>query len=112
MLRGLFYFWFLPIAFFWSWYFISLYDLGMGIKFFSPEIHQTVFQLYGSVLGIDPDLIPAMVAKALVVDSAIVFGLVVLRKHRAIARFVAARRPIQLQSGLVAVSEESLSKAP
>jgi hypothetical protein len=52
-----------------------------------------------------------MVAKALVVDTAIVFGLIVLRKHRAIARFAVAKWRGSLQSGLVA-SEDSLSKAP
>lgn len=112
MIRGLFLFWFLPIAFFWSWYFLSLNDLGFGLFFFSRELHDLVFQTYGATLGIDPAALPGMVAKALAVDTVIVFALVVLRKHRAIARFIVSKRGGHSQSRLAAASEESLSRAP
>ncbi|KQT48828.1 hypothetical protein ASG43_08265 [Aureimonas sp. Leaf454] len=117
MIRGLFTFWFLPIAIFWSWYFASSNDLGPDSMFFSRVFYDRVFGTYGAVLGIDPGAIPGMVAKALVVDTAIVFGLIVLRRHRSIARFVAARlvkadRRSVFHADLVSASEDSLSKAP
>ena len=112
MIRGLLIFWFLPIAFFWSWYFLSFYDLGFGLFFYSRELHDMVFQTYGDLLGVDPFAIPGMVAKALVVDSAIVFALVALRKHRAIARYIVSRCAGRGQSGFARASDESLSSAP
>ncbi len=98
MIRGLLLLWLLPIAFFWSWYFISLHDLGFGLFFFSRELHEMVFEIYGSTLGVDPAALPGMVAKALVVDTAIVFSLVALKKHRAIARFIVSKRSARSQS--------------
>lgn len=112
MIRGLVVFWFLPIAFFWSWYFISLHDLGFGLFFYSRELHDMVFAVYGATLGVDPALLPGMLAKVLLVDSSIVFGLIALRKHRAIARFIASKRTKRLQSGFAVASDESLSRAP
>lgn len=112
MIRGLVLFWFLPIAFFWSWYYISYYDLGFGLFFYSRELHDMVFAVYGATLGVEPEALPGMLAKVLMVDSSIVFGLIALRKHRAIARYIVSRRTGSLPSVFASASDESLSKAP
>ena len=75
-------FWGAPLGFFWGWYFLSLYDINMGTMFLSRDLHDLVFQVYGEILGVDPAAVPAMVAKACMVDTLIVLGLYALRRRR------------------------------
>ena len=89
-MRALFWFWFTPLAVFWSWYYLSLNDAGA--IFFSRELHDHVFGIYGDLLGIDPHSIAPMIAKALVIDSFILGGIVAFRRRRRIAEWWRQRR--------------------
>ena len=54
---------------FWGWFFLSLNDMNFGYVMLTRQVHDLVFQLYGDMLGIDPAIIPAMVARACVFDG-------------------------------------------
>ena len=71
--------WFVPLALFWGWYALSANDWNMGMLFFSREIHDKVFEIYGRTLGVDPALIPGMAAAACAFDSAIVLAIAAFR---------------------------------
>lgn len=89
-MRYILYFWALPLGLFWAWYFLSASDAGL--LFFTREIHDRVFLLYGLVLGIDPASLPPLVARACVVDTAIIFGIFGFRRRREISAWVRATR--------------------
>ncbi len=91
-MRYILLFWAAPLGFFWGWYFLSLNDISMGTSFFSRKLHDLVFTIYGNVLGIDPQLIPALVAKACVVDTLLIAAIYAFRKRSAIIQWVKAAR--------------------
>jgi len=76
--------WAMPLALFWGWYALAVNDLHFGLSPLSREAHDLVFGLYGNVLGIEPATIPALVAKACVIDTLILLGIVAFRRRRAI----------------------------
>lgn len=78
-MRVLLLLWFVPLVLFWGWYGLSANDWNMGTLFFSREIHDKVFEVYGRVLGVDPALIPGMAAGACAFDSAIVLAIAAFR---------------------------------
>ncbi len=80
-------FWALPMSFFWGWYFMSLNDYSLGTQFLSNEMHQLVFSIYGHVLGVDPSEIPAMVAKACIFDTILIFGILAFRRRTQIRQW-------------------------
>ncbi|RCS21993.1 hypothetical protein DUT91_20830 [Phyllobacterium salinisoli] len=91
-MRYLLIFWAGPLALFWGWYFLSLNDISFGTTFFSREMNDLVFEVYGNVLGIDPQAIPPLAARACVIDSLILFAIIAFRRRRDIlARFQAWR---------------------
>lgn len=81
-MKWLLVFWAGPIFFLGSWYGLSYYDISFGTFFYSRDMHDLVFQIYGQVLGIPPEQVPPLVLKAVIVDTIIVFGLIGLRRHR------------------------------
>ncbi|TIT88100.1 MAG: hypothetical protein E5W55_27250, partial [Mesorhizobium sp.] len=87
-MRALFVFWAAPLVLFWGWFFLSLNDMNFGYVMLSRQLHDLVFQLYGQMLGIDPAIIPGMVARACVFDSFLLAGLVAFRRRRQIAEWV------------------------
>jgi Family of unknown function (DUF6105) len=96
-MRYILMFWALPMGFFWGWYFLSLNDLSFGFQFFSRRMHDIVFHIYGSILGIDPAAIPAMVARACVFDTFLIFGILAFRRRAAIRSWLAEfRKPAHL----------------
>ena len=103
-------FWAGPVVFLGSWYWLSYYDISFGIFMFSRQVHDLVFQVYGHALGIPPESIPPLVARAIAFDSLIVFAIIALRKRKAIAAWWKGRQ----STGPVAdlASRESLSSAP
>lgn len=115
-MRKLLALWIGPLAFFWGWYFLSLNDLG-GV-FFSRALHDQVFNMYGTLLGIEPTAIPGMIAEALAVDSLILFAIIAFRRRRRIAAWWESRRACEQDAvaapayGTYGRSEESLSSAP
>ena len=59
---------------FWGWFFLSLNDMNFGYVMLSAKVHDLVFELYGEMLGIDPAIIPGMVAETCVFDGLLLIG--------------------------------------
>lgn len=91
-MRSFLIFWAGPLGFLWGWFFLSYYDLSMGMYFFSREMHDLVFQIYGNALGIAPESIPPLVARACIVDTGLVLCLIAFRRRRKIIAWVKAWR--------------------
>ncbi|CAN7261259.1 MULTISPECIES: DUF6105 family protein [Ensifer] len=77
--------WACPVMFLAAWYGLSYYDMSFGFFMLTRQTHDLVFQVYGNVLGIPPESIPPLVARAIIVDSFIVFGIIAFRKRRELA---------------------------
>ncbi len=104
-------FWAGPILFLGGWYWLSYYDMSFGIFMFTRHVHDLVFQVYGHILGIPPESIPPLVARAIAFDSILVFSIVGFRKRKVIRAWWIARQ--SARSGISALpSKESLSRAP
>ena len=56
--------WALPLGLFWGWFGLSYYDVNFGYLILSRQVHDLVFDLYGQILGLAPEQIPWLVAKA------------------------------------------------
>ncbi len=84
--------WVSPLALFWGWYFLSLNDINFGYLILSRRLHDLVFQLYGEMLGIDPTMIPGLVARACIFDTFLVGCLIALRRRKAIIAWVREQR--------------------
>jgi hypothetical protein len=91
-MRSFLIFWAGPLGFLWGWYFLSYYDLSMGVYFFSREMHDLVFTIYGNALGIAPESIPPLVARACIFDTGLVFCLMAFRRRRQIIAWAKAWR--------------------
>lgn len=91
-MRSFLIFWAGPLGFLWGWFFLSYYDLSMGMYFFSREMHDLVFRIYGNALGIAPESIPPLVARACIVDTGLVLCLIAFRRRRKIVAWVKAWR--------------------
>lgn len=98
-------FWAGPLSFFWGWYFLSLNDINFGTTFFSRPLHDLVFKVYGNILGVSPDAVPAMAAEACVVDTLILLALLAFRHRRALWRRAVRLRDSFSGSGAVRVPE-------
>ena len=86
--------WASPLALFWGWYFLSLNDVNFGYIMLTRQVHDLVFRLYGEMLGIDPTIIPALVARACILDTLIIVAIFAFRRRRAIfvrLRYIRAR---------------------
>jgi hypothetical protein len=100
-----------PVALLGSWYGLSYYDISFGFFMLTRQTHDLVFEVYGNVLGIPPETIPPLVARAIAVDSLIVLAIIAFRKRKAIVTWW--RRRQSSGKELEAVRrEESLSSAP
>ena len=109
-MRALLIFWAAPLGFFWGWYFLSLNNLNFGTNFFSRDLHDLVFTIYGNILGLDPDTIPALVARACVVDTLIILAIFAFRKRASIKKWCNEKRT--QRSDTVDPSNLILSNAP
>ncbi|MER8897369.1 DUF6105 family protein [Mesorhizobium sp. M0676] len=87
-MRTLFALWAAPLALFWGWFFLSLNDINFGYVMLSRQLHDLVFQLYGQMLGIDPAIIPGMVARACIFDGFLLMALWAFRRRRNITAWV------------------------
>lgn len=103
--------WAMPVAFLGGWYGLSYYDMNFGFFMLTRETHDLVFRIYGNILGIPPQDLPPLVARAIVVDSFLVLGLIAFRRRRKIAAWWRERRQASSSSD-VAASRDSLSSAP
>lgn len=95
-----------PVALLGSWYWLSYYDMSFGFYMLTRETHDLVFQIYGNILGLPPESLPPLVARAIVVDSLIVFAILAFRKRKQIAAWWTGRQ------STARASAESLSSAP
>ncbi|QPC87629.1 hypothetical protein GA830_13385 [Mesorhizobium sp. NBSH29] len=82
MLRALFGLWLAPIILFWGWYFLSVNDINFGFIILSRRLHDLLFELYGQLLGIDPEIIPGLVARACVFDGFLVSLIIAYRRRK------------------------------
>ncbi|NTJ42130.1 hypothetical protein G6L28_05885 [Agrobacterium larrymoorei] len=98
-----------PVALLGSWYSLSYYDMSFGVFMLTRQAHDLVFQIYGNLLGIPPETLPPLVARAIAFDSLIVFTIIVFRKRAAITAWWRRRQSSEAAS---LASAESLSKAP
>ncbi|ESZ23826.1 DUF6105 family protein [Mesorhizobium sp. M1066] len=90
-MRYIFGFWAAPMAIFWGWFYLSANDINFGYTMLSRQMHDFFFQLYGQMLGIDPAIIPGMVAKTCVFDGLLLMALWAFRRRREIAGWVRQR---------------------
>ncbi|MDX8524939.1 DUF6105 family protein [Mesorhizobium sp. MSK_1335] len=91
-MRTLFALWVAPMAIFWGWFFLSLNDMNFGYVMLTRQLHDFVFELYGQMLGIDPAIIPGMVARTCIFDFFLLMGLWAFRRRRNIAEWIRQRR--------------------
>src|SRR6266545_1376391 len=91
-MRILFALWLAPLALFWGWFFLSLNDVNFGYVMLTRQLHDFVFQLYGEMLGVDPALIPGMVAKACVFDGLLLTAFWAFRRRPVIGGWIRIMR--------------------
>lgn len=104
--------WALPILLLGSWYGLSYNDMNFGVFMLTRQAHDLVFAVYGNALGLPPETIPPLVARAIVVDSLVVFSIMGFRRRRKIAAWWRARQSASLVESGVLPNAESLSSAP
>ena len=104
--------WALPITILGAWYGLSYYNMSFGVFMLTRDAHDLVFQIYGNVLGIAPETIPPLVARAIVVDSLILFAIIGFRRRRQIKAWWLARQAKSSDASDMRASPESLSSAP
>ncbi len=91
-MRALLIFWGLPIGFFWGWYYLSLNDISFGTLFFSRQMHDLMFTIYGNILNIEPAAVPAVIAKTCIVDTFLLASIVAFRRRKDIRAWWARRK--------------------
>lgn len=74
--------WITPLTLLGGWYGLSYHDINFGYRILSRELHDLVFAIYGSMLGMAPEAIPPLVLKAIVVDTGLVLGFILLKRRR------------------------------
>lgn len=74
--------WIMPIILLGGWYGLSYYDLNFGFRILTRDLHDLVFAIYGNLLGIPPEEIPMLVLKAIIFDSFLVLGFIVIKRRR------------------------------
>ena len=100
-----------PVSFLGAWYYLSYYDMSFGIFMLTRQMHDLVFDIYGKILGIPPETIPPLVARAIAFDSLLVFAIFGFRRRAAVIAWWKRRQ--SSKSGKLALpSADSLSKAP
>lgn len=92
MMRYILLFWALPLGLFWGWFFLSYHDVNFGLLFLSRDFHDFGFAIYGNILGIAPETIPPLVAKACVVDTLLIMAVFAVRRRREILDWLRDRR--------------------
>lgn len=109
-MRWVFAVWAFPMVFIWGWYFLSYYDINFGYIMLSRQVHELVFEIYGNQLGVDPKLVPWLVAKVCIFDTLLIVAIWAFRRRRAIAAWIRSKREARTveQSYPEAASSSSL----
>ena len=84
--------WAAPLIIFWGWFGLSFYDIHFGYVMLSRPLHDLVFELYGEMLGIDPAIIPWLVAKACVLDTLLLLAFWAFRRRRELGAWLRSQR--------------------
>ncbi len=71
--------WAIPLCLLGSWYGLSYHDINFGYRILSRDLHDLVFMIYGDILGMPPEDVPGLALKAILLDTVLVIGIVVLR---------------------------------
>ncbi|MGG6895371.1 MULTISPECIES: DUF6105 family protein [Rhizobium] len=103
--------WAAPVSFLGAWYYLSYYDMSFGIFMLTRQMHDLVFEIYGKILGIPPETIPPLVARAIAFDSVLVFAIYGFRRRAAIIEWW-CRRQASRSDKVALPSADSLSNAP
>lgn len=74
--------WITPLTLLSGWYGLSYYDINFGYRILSRDLHDLVFMIYGDLLGMAPEAIPPLVLKAIIVDTVLVLGFILLKRRR------------------------------
>ena len=74
--------WIIPIVLLGTWYGLSFYDINFGFHILTRDLHDLVFTIYGNILGIPPESIPPLVLKAIILDTFLVIGFIVIKRRR------------------------------
>ncbi len=98
--------WACPVAALAAWYWLSYNDISFGIYMLTRQTHDLVFEVYGGILGVSPESLPPLVARAIAVDSLVVLAIIAVRKRRQIAAWWRGRQ------SAARARAESLSNAP
>lgn len=104
-------FWGGPILLLGSWYWLSLNDMSFGFFMLTREAHDLVFRIYGNVLGIPPETIPPLVMRAIVVDTIVLYSIIVFRRRKKIIAWWKRRQLASSERNALS-RDESLSRAP
>lgn len=91
-MKYLLWLWLTPLTLFWGWFGLSYYDVNFGLLIFSRQLHDLVFNIYGSLLGIEPSTIPVLFLKACIFDTFLIFGIIAFRKRKQIRAWWNNRR--------------------
>lgn len=91
-MRYVFAVWALPLIIFWGWFGLSYYDINFGYLMLSRQIHDIYFQMAGQILGMAPETIPWLIARALVFDTLILMSIWAFRRRREITAWVKQKR--------------------
>lgn len=103
-------FWGFPVIFLFGWYTLSYFDISFGIFMLSREANDLVFKIYGDILGLPPETIPPLVARAIAFDSLIVFAIYLFGRRAAIMKWWKGRQSSVSVANLA--SDDSRSSAP
>jgi hypothetical protein len=110
-MKWIVFFWALPLAILGSWYTLSYYDINFGYLILSRQMHDVVFQIYGNILGLPPQDIPPLVAKAIVFDTLLLAGIISFRRRKAIIAWWRGRQSSNAPVASLKI-DDSLSSAP
>ncbi|WP_421868484.1 DUF6105 family protein [Pararhizobium sp.] len=114
-MKWFFILWAGPVILLTAWYGLSYYDMSFGFFMLTRQTHDLVFTIYGNVLGIPPETIPPLVARAIAFDSLLVFAIIAYRKRREISAWYKRRFPPAQPSEAAAApfaKDANLSSAP
>jgi len=103
VIRYLLVFWAIPLGSFWAWFSLSYFNAGLGTIYLTRGFHDLYFQVCGELLGMDPEKIPFLIAKACVIDTLVIFGLIALGRWRRILDWINAPRRARVSTSALAI---------
>ncbi|MDD9909992.1 MAG: DUF6105 family protein [Ahrensia sp.] len=83
--------WIGPLALLGLWYGLSVNDINFGYLILSREIHDQVFEIYGNILGMEPEALPPLLLRAIIVDTLLVLAFIAFRRRKTLIPWIKAR---------------------